>query len=696
MLIGSHHFVQIALSNLTDASAQKGISYEESLRATARVVSVMLRSWSGLLYLCMDGKQAIASLVQALRINPKEVREIILDMFFELFNVNSPAWQDEILGGLQLNTLRKEKKVPDANKEAQPAKPPKAEQSEHGGGRLNLVDHYLSLLLVVFIEAGLIDALVHVLEHSPENHGRKATLLIGQILHVSNRVLPTSYGVQVHSLPHLFALASKFQSGENRQAATSALSSIDGLNRRLTRLDPQPTARSTRKERSPSTKETMRRGQRQVEKAKIRLGMQIDDNTFRNLLIETQVLSTKDHTKWNFDTLVELLEGPLMNPRRLEEAMRGTKFLRRLLSFFHPFAYRFSSIKKIKANERYVRLGCTMLTMLLSSADGIRFLAEDKLLRQIGDCLMQLDPLAGPPVAKPLMSKSRLEETLTSGYFDMIGTLTNSAEGIRLMERFKMFTTLYHLSELRSRDDLIKAVIENVDYSIDGHPRVVLSKALTSTYKHVRLFATKQLAELIRRKAPEASEWMIWLLLTQLYDPSFEVREMAVRMVEEACASMDVLEMVVAMRPTLDHLGDMGHPLLLKFLSTSVGFRYLWQGEYIDREMDDWFNERNHRYVVQLEIYLARTLAIDRARDDPELGKEFDGTVPPHFYGELAKTDEGCQVLEEKGHFAEFAHFIRQHGMECRDVELISKLKSVLWTVVSAVAAPSTVYWATR
>ncbi len=56
--------------------------------------------------------------------------------------------------------------------------------------------------------------------------------------------------------------------------------------------------------------------------------------------------------------------------------------------------------------------------------------------------------------------------------------------------------------------------------------------------------------------------------------------------------------------------------------------------------------------------------------------------VPPHFYGEMAKTELGCQVLHEKGHFSEFALFIRQHGREKEDPELILKLKSILWTVV--------------
>lgn len=53
----------------------------------------------------------------------------------------------------------------------------------------------------------------------------------------------------------------------------------------------------------------------------------------------------------------------------------------------------------------------------------------------------------------------------------------------------------------------------------------------------------------------------------------------------------------------------------------------------------------------------------------------------------MAKTELGCIVLQEKGHFAEFAAFIRQHGLESEDQDLILKLKSVLWAVVSCLVS---------
>ena len=673
--------LEVAISGLTESPAVKPVAYEALLRSAAKVVSVMVRSWGGLLYMCMDNKRAVRSIVEALRINPNEVKDVILDMLNELFNVRTAAQTansgvPEQAGGKAAVQF--------------------GELGDQPRTRLNLIDHYLSLVLVIFVEAGLVDALVDVIEQSA-GMTRKATLLMGELLQISKRVHPPSWGGSIHSLPQLFATAASFKAkkGDNRQAAAMALSSIDHINRQNAHHEAvssvaaiSGTRKSAARDRSNSLEESMRRGQRQVEKTKIRLGMQIDDAQFRNLMVDTQILSTKDHVRWNLDTLTEMLEGPLMNPRRLDEAMRGTKFLKRLLSFFHPFSLRFSSIRKVSSNRRFVKLGCTLLSTLICTSEGIKALAEDRLLREIRECLEQLDPLSGTSVADPLMSKKRLEETLTSGYFEMLGVLTQSVEGVRLLERFRLFTPLYHLSELRSRDDIIKAVIENVDYTIDGHTRVVLSKALTSNYRHVRLFATKHLAELIRRSmsaaatAPDfsSSEWMISLLLTQLYDPSVEVRELAVKVVEEACASIDILERVVEMRPTLDHLGDIGHPLLLKFLSTSIGFRYLWQGDYIDREMDHWFNERNQRYTIQVEVMLANAFSVYR----PSVS-EVDGTVPPHFYGELAKTAEGCSVLRQKGHFGEFSHFIRQHGMEYADAELITKLKSVLWAVVRTI-----------
>lgn len=74
----------------------------------------------------------------------------------------------------------------------------------------------------------------------------------------------------------------------------------------------------------------------------------------------------------------------------------------------------------------------------------------------------------------------------------------------------------------------------------------------------------------------------------QLCDPSLDVCHMAVRALDEACSHKKNLDLLIRLKPNLDHLGDAGNPLLLRFLSTSKGFKHLHDMSYIDGEMDEW------------------------------------------------------------------------------------------------------------
>ncbi|KAJ7044185.1 Rapamycin-insensitive companion of mTOR, N-term-domain-containing protein [Mycena alexandri] len=667
--------LEMALSAVTDAYG-KGPDHADRMRGCTKVIQLMLRSWSGLMYFCMDNMRAIRSLIDTLRIPSLDTREIILDMFFDLLNIKTPEWYQTFIDGRRLTMYRK-------TREARERRAPVEQPPERTNQTLKLTDQYIALMVLVFTNAGLLDALTGMMEESTSgsNLSRKATLLMAEVLQMANRVLPLSIAAQIQTIPRIFSMASDYSHGENRIVGTSAMSAIDSFNRNQTRLDPNAVKGSSRP-RANSADDAIRRGQRQIEQVKLKMSMQMDDKTFQASLLETQVMLTKDHTVWKFDLLQELIEGPLLNPKRLEEAIKVSRFIRRLLSFFHPFGsgIKFCDLPRTKVNHRWVKLGCSLLTTLTSSPDGVRYLStEDPFLAQIVKSFAQLDPSNAVPDSDPVFSKRRVSDRLTYGYLVMLGTLSRTKDGIELLQKFKIFTAFYHLSELKDREDLVKGIIENLDYNIDGHSRIVLSKTLTSSFPHIRLYATRHLGDLIRG-SPTANAWTLRLLVTQLYDPEPEVCELAVTYLRDACESKDILQLVVEMQPTMDHLGEIGHPLLLKFISTPVGFRYLYDVGYINQEMDTWFHERNIYYVVQVEVFLAKVFSSSSASDHEE-ALAFDGTVPPHFYGEMAKTDLGCQILQEKGHFAEFAEFIRRHSNESDDSEVILKLKSILWAV---------------
>lgn len=56
---------------------------------------------------------------------------------------------------------------------------------------------------------------------------------------------------------------------------------------------------------------------------------------FNILIIFSQVIITKDYTRWHWDAISELLSGALLNPSHLAKAL-NTKFVKRILSFLRP------------------------------------------------------------------------------------------------------------------------------------------------------------------------------------------------------------------------------------------------------------------------------------------------------------------------------------------------------------------------
>ena len=81
--------------------------------------------------------------------------------------------------------------------------------------------------------------------------------------------------------------------------------------------------------------------------------------------------------------------------------------------------------------------------------------------------------------------------------------------------------------------------------------------------KPTRLFATHQLGRILQT-TPVLDDWGLQLMITQLYDTDIEICDLAVMYLEEVCTDESKLQKVVAMRPALEHLGDIGHPLFMR------------------------------------------------------------------------------------------------------------------------------------
>ncbi|ORY70006.1 Rapamycin-insensitive companion of mTOR, N-term-domain-containing protein [Pseudomassariella vexata] len=659
-------------------------SYENVVKQNSKAIAASLKSWSGLMTLSMYNFRAVRSLVSSLMLPNPAIRETVIDLLFTLLRIKPPAWATSFLAGRRLTTYGRVATL----KSTTVAKG--TTFYEDDGAEHSFVEHYTALLLAIFIRAGMLPNLLHVaqdMDNPPLK--RKTTLLIGEVLKLASRLLPPSWSAELQLLPELFSAAVEFQH-DGRFNATGVVYQISSVSRTLYRSAPSSFAAGN----IPSSSTLEHLGSIE-ETPKNSTLVNTDDATFRQLLIDSGVLSSSNPLKWDWDVTLKIIEGPLMNGKRLEEAIKASKFVKRTVSFFRPFKYRFSTYKSTRNTQKYVRVGCALMHTLLQTPEGTRYLADNKLLRQIAECLAQCDPTSGLTAQYPMFSKDHLSDTLCSGYFPMLGVLSGDPKGLQMLERWRIFNMMYHIVDLKQRPDLIKLLLSNFDYSLQGHPRVLLSKALTAGTKDMRSHATNVLRKYATRQhvTPSGqvvsdSKWAIQLLVTQLYDPEVEVCATAVKILEKACNNKYLLEYIVECRPALDHLGEIGAPLLLRFLSTSIGYHYLDGLDYISNEMDDWFLGRNDNYVGLIEASLARSF-IDTSDDHPnrlsmyedDLDGDHDIFVPPHFYRELTRTKEGCRLLEGKGHFEEFATTVREHGMQSEDPEIMTKVKGCLWAV---------------
>ncbi|KAI1824405.1 Rapamycin-insensitive companion of mTOR, N-term-domain-containing protein [Xylaria intraflava] len=655
--------------------------YEGAVKQNAKAISLALKTWSGLMSLSMFNARAIHSLISSLILPNDNIRDTILDLLYSLLRIKPPSWATSYLAGRRLTTYGR---VATLNSTVSN----KGEIAyEDEGTEQNFVEHYTALVLAILIKSGLMPNLLEVAQHSADPMlKRKATLLIGETLKLASRILPSSWSCELQLLPELFSAAAKF-GDEDRFNATGIVYQISSVSRTLHRSSASGYTGT-----GSSLIGAVEIGSSEDAHKQVNT----DDATFRQLLVDSNVLSSSNPAKWKWDIMLKLIEGPLTNGKRLEEAIKASKFIKSVVGFYRPFKYKFSEVKSTRNTQKYVRVGCALMQTLLQTAEGVRYLTDNKLLRQIAECLAQCDPTSGLTAQDPMFAIDRLTDTLCGGYFPMLGVLSSDPKGVQMLERWRIFNMMYHIIDFKQRPDLIKLILANLDYSLQGHPRVLLSKALTASTKDMRIHATNILRKyaISQRITPSGqiisdAKWAIQLLVTQLYDPEIEVCATAVKILEKACNSKPLLEYIVECRPALDHLGEIGAPLLLRFLSTSIGYHYLDGLDYISNEMDDWFLGRNDTYVSLIEASLARSFFenIDDQQhrmsmyEDVDVDGDQDGHIPPHFYRELTRTKEGCQLLEDKGHFREFTSTIREHGMQSDDPELITKVKGCLWAV---------------
>jgi hypothetical protein len=130
------------------------------LQPAAKAISTILKTWPGLLVLSQDNAQPIRSLLQSLQYPEAKLRDLILELLYDVLRIKTPSWSSSYLAGRRLTTygrvthLRSEQEV----KQLQAL-------YQQKNSDLDLTVHFSALLLATLINAGLIQV---NLTRSPE------------------------------------------------------------------------------------------------------------------------------------------------------------------------------------------------------------------------------------------------------------------------------------------------------------------------------------------------------------------------------------------------------------------------------------------------------------------------------------------------------------------------------------------------
>jgi len=375
--------LEVMFTAFTDVS----FLYEGAVKQNAKAISSALKSWSGLMTLSMFNFRAIKSLVASLTLPSNTIRDTILDLLYSLLRIKPPSWATSYLAGRRLTTYGRVATLSSGT-------PSKGEMTyEDEGMEQNFVEHYTALLLAIFIKSGMMPNLLEVAQRSEEPMlKRKATLLIGESLKLASRILPPSWSSELQLLPELFSAATKFYD-EGHFDATGIVYQISSVSRTLHRSSASGHAAN-----SLSYNSTAELAGSLEDAHKHNNSANTDDAAkFRQLLVDSGVLSSSNPAKWKWDIMLRIIEGPLTNSKRLEEAIKASKFIKSVIGFYRPFKYRFSEVPSTRSAQKYVRVGCALIHTLLQTAEGVRYLTDNKLLRQIAECLAQCDPVRPLP-----------------------------------------------------------------------------------------------------------------------------------------------------------------------------------------------------------------------------------------------------------------------------------------------------------
>ncbi|KAJ1497235.1 hypothetical protein HMI56_005732, partial [Coelomomyces lativittatus] len=167
--------------------------FQSQLKSASRALNTILRHWTGIFLFCQFEKRSLNSVISALRLPNDDVKLAVLNLIRDLLIVNLEGTIP-----IQLHFI------------------------------LDYANHFKALLLILFVDSGLFEAMAEMIYHSSPSISQPAISFTRELIKLSKLLLPDSMAIHLQSIPELFFFSLQFRGNEcMRQSALMAMTAID-------------------------------------------------------------------------------------------------------------------------------------------------------------------------------------------------------------------------------------------------------------------------------------------------------------------------------------------------------------------------------------------------------------------------------------------------------------------------------------
>eukprot|EP01130_Rhizamoeba_saxonica_P014349 TRINITY_DN6264_c0_g1_i1.p1 TRINITY_DN6264_c0_g1~~TRINITY_DN6264_c0_g1_i1.p1 ORF type:complete len:1092 (-),score=205.67 TRINITY_DN6264_c0_g1_i1:14-3289(-) len=639
-------------SYMTKATKNEATIVADSIdkwRKCSDVVIDMLRSWTGFITLTSHPR-GLQTIVNALKFPNLSLRKFIVESLFEIFHIPLPhhenlfhvSKEEEEIGASKDKITEIELSLP----------PPRNTKSEH-----NLLNSYIGAMILAFIDCGLIEALIKSgNEFTNDESGigptgipihTAVTVLLGELLYLSDMLLPKIHSASISQLHSLVKDAVSSDVDPQTRSRSSTM---------IIKLNKFTNSKEARKNiKINYDRETDARVAR-VETVKRRILIDVESK-----VNDTKVMSIKAkyYKQWKWERIVELLEGPLSDPNVNIDIELLANFLTRIITVYLPSEGKFPNIsnsRRTTHRKNNVDIYCVALVRIVETAmvHNMGFVLEN-LIEQIAEKFKIEAEDCSTNNEESYLSKTNLLKTLRVKYFLVIRILSRSMKGIDLLDSYNFFNILHKtISRLQDRADFMRYVLYCLDYSQSDQTRKILADFLVCDSVLIRELAAKHLLYLYRKGIPDFHTWGIPLL-----SESVGKIGKSLQIIDETTEDPKCLEMIIETAP-FDLLSV---EIKTSFLSSENGFESLKRSNFIFHQLEYWMGSPDNLYIdsgntlyaEKIESELSKALNTSLSPINRGVSSfSYSYTMPKvfirkHFIGELAKTKQGCIVIEKEG-----------------------------------------------